>query len=82
LLWILGSLGILIIVYAVVKQLFGFSVDPVLENRFFNIIVVSALMILLYNRKLTEEENAAAKKNEEIQAKSSETSEKSNMSNK
>lgn len=60
LLWIIGSLGVAMILYAVAKQFIGFTVDPGLEKTFFDLIVLVALGVFVYNRKLAREEAAAA----------------------
>ncbi|WP_304223327.1 hypothetical protein [Gracilinema caldarium] len=60
LLWIIASIGVAMILYAVAKQFIGFTVDPALEKTFFDFIVIGALGILLYNRKLARDEAAAA----------------------
>jgi len=62
LLWILGALAIVIILYRLAKQFIGFSVNPGLEKTLFDFIVIGAIGILLYNRQLTKEE---AKDNDE-----------------
>ncbi|AEJ19990.1 hypothetical protein [Gracilinema caldarium] len=72
LLWIIGSLGVAMILYAVAKQIIGFSVDPALEKTFFDFIIIGALGILIYNRKLAAEEAAEAQKSEPAPEKASE----------
>lgn len=57
LLWILGALAIVIILYGLAKQFIGFSVNPGLEKTLFDFIVIGAIGILLYNRQLTKEES-------------------------
>lgn len=74
LLWIIGSLGVAMILYAVAKQIIGFSVDPALEKTFFDFIIIGALGILIYNRKLAAEEAAEAQKNDTAPEKDPETS--------
>jgi hypothetical protein len=65
LLRILIALGLVIIVYSVVRHVTGFTVGEKNEGFFMNAIVFAALGIFIYNRKLAAEE----KKEREAKAK-------------
>jgi hypothetical protein len=62
LLRILGALGIIIIVYAIVRHVTGFSVGERSESFLMNVIIFTALGIFIYNRKLTADEKKEREK--------------------
>jgi hypothetical protein len=59
LLRITGALGVLIIVYSLIRQLTGFSVGENIEKQVMDGIVFIALALFLYNRKLRGDEQKA-----------------------
>ena len=59
LLIITASLGILIILYSVVRHLAGIGLPPKLENYFMDVIIIAALGLFMYNRKLARDERLA-----------------------
>jgi hypothetical protein len=65
LLRILIALGLVIIVYSIVRHVTGFTVGEKNEGFFMNVIVFAALGIFIYNRRLAAEE----KKEREEKAK-------------
>ena len=59
LLIITASLGVLIIVYALVHQLFGIGLSEKMEKYLFDVIFIAALGCFMYNRKLAKDEKEA-----------------------
>jgi hypothetical protein len=54
-----GSLGVLLIVYSLVKFLVKFSFDEKIEKYLMEGIVFAALGLFMYNRKLASDEKKA-----------------------
>ena len=59
LLIITASLGVLIIVYGLVRQFFGIGLSEKPEKYFFEVIVIAALGLFMYNRKMARDERQA-----------------------
>ena len=59
LLIITASLGVLIIVYSLVRQFFGIGLSEKLEKYMFDVVVIGALGCFMYNRKLAKDERQA-----------------------
>jgi hypothetical protein len=58
LLRILVALGLIIIVYSVVRHVTGFSLGEETEGFLMNAVIFAALGIFVYNRRLTAQEKA------------------------
>ena len=59
LLTITASLGVLIIVYSLVRHFFDIGVSEGMEKYFFDTIIIVALGCFMYNRKLAKDERLA-----------------------
>jgi hypothetical protein len=59
LLIITASLGILIIVYSLVRHFTGIGLSEKLERYFLDMIIIAALGLFMYNRKLARDERIA-----------------------
>jgi hypothetical protein len=69
LLRILIAMGLIIIVYSIVRHVTGFTMGEKNERFFMNVIVFAALGIFIYNRKLaTGEKEERAKLEREKEA--------------
>lgn len=55
-----ASLGILLIVYSLIRQFTGISLPEGIEKYFMEVIIIAALGLFMYNRKLARDEKAAA----------------------
>jgi hypothetical protein len=75
LLRILIALGLVIIVYSIIRQVTGFTVGEKNEGFLMNIIIFTALGIFIYNRRLTAAERAAQEKKAEPKNETGETPE-------
>ena len=64
LLIIIASLGVLIIVYSLIREFAGIGLDENVERRAINFVVVAALLLFLYNRKLAKNEKQAREEDE------------------
>jgi uncharacterized membrane protein SirB2 len=56
LLIITAGLGVLLIVYTLIRQFTGFHFSETFEKNFFDVIIFAALGMFLYNRKLASDE--------------------------
>ena len=59
LLYIIGALGLIIIVYSLIRQFTGHGLGEKTEERLMNIIIVIALGLFFYNRQLARDEQRA-----------------------
>ncbi|MCL1929371.1 MAG: hypothetical protein FWG07_11355 [Treponema sp.] len=59
LLIITASLGVLIIVYSLVRQFFGIGLSGDMERYVFDGVIIAALGCFMYNRKLAKDEKLA-----------------------
>ena len=59
LLIITASIGVLLIVYSLVRHFFGFGLPEKYEKHLFDGVVIAALGCFMYNRKLARDEKAA-----------------------
>jgi hypothetical protein len=59
LLMITAGLGILLIVYSLVRHFFKIEISSTIEEYFMNGIVFAALALFMYNRKLAKDERQA-----------------------
>ena len=59
LLVITAFLGVLIIVYSLVRQFFGIGLGEKTEKYIFDFIIIAALGLFMYNRKLARDERQA-----------------------
>ena len=75
LLMITGALGILIVVYSLLKLVIGFEFDDAKEKYFFDIIFIAALGLFVYNRKMASDEKKAKDAAEEAARLAEEDSE-------
>jgi hypothetical protein len=60
--WLLGmtaGLGILLIVYSLVRHFFGIGLSDQVEKYMMDGIIIAALGLFMYNRKLAKEERQA-----------------------
>jgi putative Mn2+ efflux pump MntP len=65
LLAITASLGIIIILYSLIRHFTGFGLSERAEKYLFDGIIIAALGLLMYNRKLARDERLAREKAEE-----------------
>ena len=75
LLMITAALGILIILYSLLKQFIGFELDEAMEKYFFDIVFIAALGLFIYNRKMASDERKAKEAAEEEERRQAEASE-------
>ena len=75
LLIITASLGVLIIVYALVSYFFGIGIGAEWEKHVFDTIIIIALGCFMYNRKLAKDERAARAAAEEAERRAMENPE-------
>lgn len=59
LLAITASMGVLIIVYSLVRHFFGIGLSEATEKYVFDVVIITALGCYMYNRKLAKEERQA-----------------------
>lgn len=55
--------GASIILYTIVREIFGFSLGERFEKTFFDLIFVIAIALVVLNRKLASDEKKAEKEN-------------------
>ena len=75
LLIITASLGVLIIVYSLVREFTGFGLHETMEKYLFEVIVIAALGLFMYNRKMACDERLAKEAAEEAERRAAEESE-------
>ncbi|MCL1813800.1 MAG: hypothetical protein FWG29_09820 [Treponema sp.] len=68
LLIITASLGVLIIVYSLVRYFFGIGLSEDMERYVFDGIIITALGCFMYNRKLARDEKQAREAESVLQA--------------
>jgi len=68
LLIITASLGVLIIVYSLVRQFFGIELSGDMEKYVFDGVIIAALGCFMYNRKLAKDEKLAKEAEAALQA--------------
>jgi hypothetical protein len=72
LLTITASLGVLIIVYSVIRQFFGIGLSEGMERYMFDTVIIAALGCFMYNRKLAKDEREAKAAAEEAERRAAE----------
>ena len=72
LLIITASLGVLIILYSLVRYFFGIGLSESLEKYAFDTVIIVALGCYMYNRKLAKDERQAKKAAEEAERRAEE----------
>ena len=72
LLTITASLGVLIIVYGLVRQFFGIGLSDKMEKYLFDVVIIAALGCFMYNRKLAKDEREAKAAAEEAERRAME----------
>ena len=72
LLTITASLGVLIIVYSLVRHFFDIGVSEGMEKYFFDTVIIVALGCFMYNRKLAKDERLAKEAAQEAERRAAE----------
>ena len=75
LLTIVAALGVLIIVYSLIRQFTGFGLSEAGEKYLIDGVVIAALGLFLYNRKMAKDEKRAKEAELEAERKAEENPE-------
>jgi len=75
LLKVIAVLGVIIILYGLVRQFTGIKIDDTIEKTVFDFVILIAIGLFFYNRKMAQEEKRAKIAKEEAKRQAEENPE-------